>query len=183
MKESQPMLINALESTQAISRQTLIGIYHQHNGELYRFAYRLTSDQDLAEECVSETFSRLIQAIGNGRSPSQNLRAWLFRVAHNWINDHYRKNPYQLDQIDPERQYSTEDNPADLVSRQMEQARVRFALFQLPEDQRQVLELRFIEEWRHEEVAAALNRSVEATRALQYRALAGLKRLLLESEE
>ena len=86
------MLTLPFESAQRLDKQALIGIYEQHSGELYRYAYRLSGDKDLAEECVSETFSRLLKAIRKDRIPSVNLRAWLFRVAHNWINDNSRTN-------------------------------------------------------------------------------------------
>jgi RNA polymerase sigma factor (sigma-70 family) len=50
----------------------------------------------------------------------------------------------------------------------------------LPEEQRQVIELRFMENWSHTEVSHALGKSVEATRALQHRAVETLRRILAE---
>jgi len=49
----------------------------------------------------------------------------------------------------------------------------------LPSEQRRVIELRFLEEWSHEAVAAELGKTVEATRALQHRALTNLRRILM----
>jgi DNA-directed RNA polymerase specialized sigma24 family protein len=46
-----------------------------------------------------------------------------------------------------------------------------------------VIELRFIEEWSHDKVAEILGKTVDATRALQYRALTSLRQLLKEHEE
>jgi RNA polymerase sigma-70 factor (ECF subfamily) len=60
---------------------------------------------------------------------------------------------------------------------------VRSALLRLPAEQQQVIELRFLEDWSHEEVAAQLGKSNEATRALQHRAVDALRRMLLEKEE
>jgi RNA polymerase sigma-70 factor, ECF subfamily len=71
-------------------------------------------------------------------------------------------------------------NPSQLVAGEMERDRVRAALLRLPPDQRQVIELRFVEDWSHDAVAAALGKTVEATRALQHRALTALRRILLE---
>ena len=62
----------------------------------------------------------------------------------------------------------------------MERERVRKAIMQLPFEQQRVIELRFLEELSHEEVAAILGKSVEATRALQYRALSALRQWLTE---
>ena len=49
---------------------TLADIYDTFSPGLYRYAMRLTGDQDLAEECVADTFSRLLQAF----SPEKVLR-------------------------------------------------------------------------------------------------------------
>jgi RNA polymerase sigma factor (sigma-70 family) len=56
-------------------------------------------------------------------------------------------------------------------------------MFRLPAEQQQVVQLRFIEDWSHEEVASLLGKTVEATRALQHRALASLRKILLGQEE
>jgi len=76
----------------------------------------------------------------------------------------------------------SESNPLHLVTRESERERVRSALMQLSSDQRLVIELRFLEDWSHESVAQALCKTVEATRALQHRALAVLRRILLEQD-
>jgi RNA polymerase sigma factor (sigma-70 family) len=57
---------------------------------------------------------------------------------------------------------------------------LREALIELPGDQRAVLLLRFIRDLPHSEVARLLGRSEEATRALQYRALRSMQRILAE---
>jgi DNA-directed RNA polymerase specialized sigma24 family protein len=56
-------------------------------------------------------------------------------------------------------------------------------VFRLPPEQQQVIQLRFIEDWSHEEVAGYLGKTVEATRALQHRGLASLRKMLLGQEE
>lgn len=168
----------ALDRTVSFDRQALVTLYEQYNADIFRYAYRLLGDPTLAEDCVSETFSRLLRAVRDGLGPTENVRAYLYRVAHNWVTDHYRRQPLPHLPLDPELHADVESSPIHQVARQMEAEQVRAALLRLPADQRQVIELRFLEDWSHEEVAAVLGKSVEATRALQYRALAGLKRLL-----
>lgn len=169
-----------LSNTLVFDRQTLVDIYEQHNAELYRYAYRLLGEDALAEDCVSETFSRFLKAVRDGIGPVENVRAYLYRVAHNWVTDHYRRQPLPPLSLDADLHGVVEANPSHVVAGQMEQERVRAALSHLPPDQRQVIELRFVEDWSHEAVAAALGKSVEATRALQHRALITLRRILLE---
>jgi RNA polymerase sigma-70 factor (ECF subfamily) len=169
-----------LSNPMVFDRETMVAIYEQHNAELYRYAYRLLGDDALAEDCVSETFSRFIKAVRDGIGPVENVRAYLYRVAHNWITDHYRRQPLPPLSLDADLHGAIDANPSHLVAGQMERERVRAALLRLPPDQRQVVELRFIEDWSHEAVAAALGKSVEATRALQHRALNALRRILID---
>lgn len=166
-----------------VTKQDLVSIYEQYSPGLYRYAYRLLGDRNQAEEAVSETFSRFLQAIRNGGGPNANIQAYLYRVTHNYITDMYRRQPIAPISLDAE-QYADElSNPVHLVTKEFEQERVRKALLLLAPDQRRVLMLRVLEDWSHEEVAKALGKTVEATRALQYRALSSLRRLLLENEE
>jgi RNA polymerase sigma-70 factor (ECF subfamily) len=73
-----------------------------------------------------------------------------------------------------------EGNPSFLVAQKSDRQWVRAALLRLSPEQRQVIELRFMEDWSHQEVADALGKSVESTRALQYRALESLRQILSE---
>ncbi|MBL7163141.1 MAG: RNA polymerase sigma factor, partial [Anaerolineales bacterium] len=60
---------------------------------------------------------------------------------------------------------------------------LRAALFQLTPEQRQVIVLKYIEDWSNAEIAAALNKSIGAVKALQHRGLAALRRMLFLGEE
>lgn len=178
------MRMEAILSTEAqrIDKQALVRVYEEYSPGLYRYAYRLLGDQDLAEECVSETFSRFLQVIRRGTSPEGNLRAYLYRMAHNWVVDHYRK---QAPQVSLETD-THPDPDSDLEKRvhvRQEMEQLRLALIDLPEEQRMVIELRFMEDWSHDRVADFLGKTVDATRALQHRALVALRQTMLGLEE
>ncbi|HSL86071.1 MAG TPA: sigma-70 family RNA polymerase sigma factor, partial [Bacteroidales bacterium] len=110
------------------------------------------------------------------------LKAYLYRIAHNWIMDHYRKQGPETVEIDSELMESNVDNPEGKMTQAWEQERVRKALLNLPEKQRQVIMLRFYDNWTHAEAASALGKSEEATRALQYRALDALRKMLVPAQ-
>ncbi len=169
-----------LADTQSLDRHALVELYEHHSPGLFRYAYRLLGARDLAEECVAETFSRFLQAIKSGKGPRENIQAYLYRVAHNWITDHYRRKPHLSLDGEVKQQPDEQGNPATLVGVHLERERVRKAMLQLPFEQQRVIELRFLEELPHEEVAVALGKTVEATRALQYRALTSLRQMLSE---
>jgi RNA polymerase sigma-70 factor (ECF subfamily) len=73
-----------------------------------------------------------------------------------------------------------EINPAHAVTKEMERQQVRAAIMRLPADQRQVIVLRFLQELSHDEVASAVGKTIEATRALQHRAVSALRQMLAE---
>lgn len=160
-------------------RQALVEIYEHYSPEIFRYAYRLLDDNDLAEDCVADTFHRLMVAIRSGTN-FENMRAYLYRIAHNWVTDHYRRQPLPTLPLDEDAQSDPEDNPSQLVAQRMDRQRVRAAILRLSPEQREVIELRFMENWSHYDVATALGKSVDATRALQHRAVEALRQILSE---
>lgn len=165
-----------------LDKRDLVEVYERYNLPLFRYAVRLLSDPDLAEECVAETFSRLLQAVKTGGGPRDNMRAYLYRVVHNWITDYYRsKQP--VHSLDLDLPADPIENPSAVVSVNLERERVRQALLRLSPEHRQVVVLRFFEDWPHDEIAALIGKTAEATRALQHRALASLRKMLAEQED
>lgn len=73
--------------------QALGEIYDCYSPAVYRYAVRLLGAPDLAEECVAEVFNRYLNALRRGQGPNDNLRAYLYRIAHNWITDRWRRGP------------------------------------------------------------------------------------------
>jgi RNA polymerase sigma-70 factor (ECF subfamily) len=160
----------------------LESIYDHFSPGLYRYAARLLGDDCLAEDCVSETFSRFLKVLQNGQGPQDHLQAYLYRIAHNWITDSYRRQPPPPLDLDDALRSEDELQPEAQVNTHLEQQQVRLALRALTPDQRQVITLRFIQDWANEDVAAALEKPVGAIKALQHRALLSLKRILLREE-
>jgi RNA polymerase sigma factor (sigma-70 family) len=79
-----------LDTVKTFDKQSLIRIYEQHSSELFRYAYRMLGDSHLAEDCVSETFSRFLRVARENRQSIREVRPYLYRIAHNWITDHFR---------------------------------------------------------------------------------------------
>lgn len=162
-----------------LDKQALVDLYERHSTEIFRYAYRMLDDKALSEDCVADTFLRLLIAVRGGMLP-ENVRAYLFRIAHNWIIDHYRHRPPPPISLEENFHPDSEGNVSQLVAQELDRQRIRSALLRLPPEQRQVIELRFVENWSHTEVAVAVGKTVEATRALQYRAVGALRQLLAE---
>lgn len=170
-----------LQGARRFDEAALGEIYDLYSGKLYAYAMRLLGSQDMAEDCVAETFSRFLLALKNGGGPRQYLQAYLYRVAHNWITDTYRRQPPPPLELKEELN-SGEEAVEQHAEEKFQQERLRRALRLLTEDQRQVIVLRFLEDMENEEVAAALQKEVGAVKALQHRAVASLRRILQPME-
>ncbi len=75
----------------AFEEEALVEVYDAYSPALYAFAMRLLGDENLAEECVAETFFRFLKALHSGAQPICEPKPYLYKVAHNWIHDHYRQ--------------------------------------------------------------------------------------------
>ncbi len=170
-----------LQLARQFDHQALAEIYDHYSPKLYRYAMRLLGDVDLAEDCVADTFSRFLRALKGGGGPKQHLQAYLYRVAHNWVVDHYRRTPPVV--LDDQRKLSEDGDLAQKVETKLESERVRSALRLLTPEQRQVIVLKYLEELSNREVAEIVGKSVGAVKALQHRALASLERLLISVKE
>ena len=176
------MTEDQLEGARRFDQGVLANIYDQYSPGLYRYAMRLLGDPYLAEDCVSDTFSRFLKALKAGKGPKDYLQAYLYRIAHNWITDQYRRQPEPPLMLDEELSSSEEMQVTEQVDERIKQERVRSALRLLTSEQRQVIVLKYLEGWKNEEVAVALQKPVGAVKALQHRALAALRRILVLAE-
>jgi RNA polymerase sigma-70 factor, ECF subfamily len=172
-----------LQRARALEEQALAEIYDRWNAGLYKYSLRLLGQADLAEECVAETFSRFLKALKDAHGPRDCLQAYLYRIAHNWITDFYRGNPDLLVSLEPDLKADNNNEPSRAVYQEMERQDLRAALMKLTADQRQVIMLKFIEDWDNEDIAAALNKPVGAIKSLQHRALNSLRRHFHRQED
>lgn len=171
-----------LRRARRIEEQALAEIYDLYSNELYRYAMRLVGDAQMAEDCVAETFSRFLHTIHRGGGPRKHLRAYLYRIAYNWVTDHYRRKTPDPLPLNPEAPLKDELNLAQQVHTKIEADRVRKILFQLTPEQRQVISLKFLEGWKNEEIALVMDKPVGAVKSLQHRGLAALRRLMMLEE-
>ena len=167
----------------ALDRGALAAIYDEYHQPIYRYIYRQVSDVETARDLTAEVFRRLLQAVQQGKGPDQNLRAWLYRSAHNVVVDHYRRQQHRQHLPLEEQLVNSNDDPVALAEKQLLAEQVTAALWQLTPDQRQVITLKYLEGLSNEETANVVNKPVGAVKSLQHRALAALQRQLVKTKE
>jgi RNA polymerase sigma-70 factor, ECF subfamily len=172
-----------LDGARKYNLSILSEIYDRYSPGIYRYAMRLLGDDCMAEDCVGETFSRFLKSLRAGQGPMDHLQAYLYRIAHNWITDCYRRQPPPPLDLDDAVSAGEYLQPESQVDMRLEQDKVRLALKILTSEQRQVVALRFLEGWENDEVAEALQKPIGAIKALQHRAIMALRKLLLPEEK
>ena len=144
---------------------------------LYRFAIGMGAEPALAEDCASEAFIRLVAALPRLRLESMTaLRAWLVVTCRNYLRDQFRKRGSAAVPLDSYQIAAAEVDPLTRVA-------LSSALASLPDQQREVLVMRFVLGMPTSEVAAASGRGVKAVESLQHRALESLRRSPLLAQE
>jgi RNA polymerase sigma-70 factor (ECF subfamily) len=164
--EDDRLLIEAAQADPA----RFVEVYQRYVDRIYAFVSRRTENRAAAEDITSQVFEQALGAIGRFEWRGLPLSVWLFRIASNAIADHWR-----------ELARTAQEAPPDLPdSRELEDIERRIALYRhvelLPDVQRQVIHMRFVEEKSIREVAAALDRSEGAVKQLQLRALENLRK-------
>jgi RNA polymerase sigma-70 factor (ECF subfamily) len=177
MEINVPLNPDLLQRARLFDPQALAQIYDTFSPGLHRYAMRRLGDQNLAEDCVADTFTRLLQALQAKRGPKNFLQAYLYRMAHNWISDYYRRETTPMEELTEQHQDDQAD-PEEDTNRHQQQNRLRLAMRQLTPDQQQVISLKYLEGWKNDEIARSLNKPVGAVKSLQHRALATLQRAL-----
>lgn len=172
-------LDSLLQRAYCFDEEALAELYDHYSAILYGYAMRQLGDGPLAEECVAETFSRFLTGLRNGQGPQEHLRAYLYRLAHNWITDHYHRQPPPALPREAEAHTAAAVDAHAGPSLQAEQEKMRTTLLLLTAEQRQVIVLRFLEDQSNEEVALALGKPASAVKDLQHRALLALRRILV----
>ncbi len=150
-------------------------LYREHVQAIYRYIYHRLNDVQLAEDLTGDVFTRALKSMSSYQDQGKPFIAWLYRIAHARVVDHYRR----VDRRPQESDIEDEPIPvsADLdqnVVRKQAASALRAAITGLTDEQQQVVILRFIEGHRLETVAEIMGKNPNAIKALQHRALRSL---------
>jgi RNA polymerase sigma-70 factor, ECF subfamily len=153
-------------------------LYDRYFDPLYKYIFFRVSSKAEAEDLTEEVFLKTWEALHVPRAPMINFRAWLYRVAHNIVVDHYRASK----KTDPLHQSSsfreTGESMEKIVEKKQTAEEIARAVAQLEPRFQQVITCRFISGLSHAETAEIMGLNINNLRVLQYRALRKLNSLL-----
>ncbi|MGQ0604546.1 MAG: RNA polymerase sigma factor [Anaerolineales bacterium] len=177
-----PITVSTTEESLLIRRaqyndaEAFAELYRLHAPALFRYFLLWHVERSLAEDLTAEVFVKMIKGLSRFRDQGIPLAAWLFRIAHDRLVDQVRLDarrpttPLSDLTLDPQL------NPEKLVADSLEVEALMRAVGALPEEQKLVIQLRFIEGYSLEVVAQIMHKTVGAVKSLQHRALSNLGR-------
>ena len=159
------------------NEEAIGALYDAHCQAVFRYFKARSGDQQTAEDLTGEVFRRMLTGLPQYRSLNPPFRAWLFRIAHNLLVDHYRRESGHtvIPLKEAENVSADEIDPASVVEQKLTMEDAHRALSDLEPSQRDVLALRFLSELSLKETAFAMGRTEDAIKALQRRGLAALR--------
>jgi RNA polymerase sigma-70 factor (ECF subfamily) len=175
-----------VERAQAGEAEAFGLIYDRYMDTVFRFIYFRVGNRQLAEDLTADTFLRALKRIGSFTWQGRDLGAWLVTIARNLVADHFKSGRYRLevttgDVLDADREdRGPEGSPEAAVVDHITNVTLLAAVKQLNPEQQECIVLRFLQGFSVAETAQAMGKNEGAIKALQYRAVRALARLLPE---
>jgi RNA polymerase sigma-70 factor (ECF subfamily) len=170
---AEDLTLSAVARARTGDPDALRFLYLRYADNVYGYVCSIVRDEHEAEDVTQHIFAKLLTTIDRYEPRQVPFSAWILRVAHNAAIDHVRtRRPVPLEHV-------RSPHTADDTTGRERFADLRLALEALPEEQRDVLVLRFLVGLSPSEVAERLGRSEDAVHGLQHRGRRRLRREML----
>jgi len=158
-------------------------LYNKYFPRVYRYMLVRTGNVGDAEDLTEEVFIRALGALERFEWRQVPFSAWLFRIAHNAIVSHQRRDGARgrLSPLSPSLPVNTQ-GPEEAVEARLALDEVMEATRNLPDAQRRVIALRFGAGLSVAETARALGKTGGNVKVIQHKAIVKLRELLVEKK-
>ena len=164
-------------------------LLNRYKSSVHSYIYYIVRDRDLTEDIFQETFVKAIVTIKQGRyTENGKFKAWIMRIAHNLIIDNFRqeRNENTISNDEVELDLLNDSKLCDgTVEDEMVQnqvfADVRKLVRHLPENQREVLEMRYYKDMSFKEIADATGVSINTALGSMRYAILNMRRMAEEN--
>lgn len=182
-----------IEQYKSGNENALATLIERHQKDLFSFIFYKLMDDDLANDIFQDTFMKIIVTLKEGRYNEEGkFILWAKRIAHNLIIDHYRlkskhikvsetsydNDEYSIFDLIAGKEENVEEK---LVSQQIQQDLMKM-LVCLPENQQEVVKLRFFDGLSFKEIAEQTNTSINTTLGRVRYALINLRKIMEENK-
>jgi RNA polymerase sigma-70 factor (ECF subfamily) len=168
-----------LTAASSLDQNALAKIFDEYAPAIYKYLLRLGVSPQEADQTAGDVFARLLDKFAEGKGPRTNLRSYLFQTAYHLVVDdareRHRSAPLEVaesmqEDTAPVQSLAEDKILLEVLSRTMER--------ELTDEQKNVLVLRFQEEFSLKETAEIVGKNVNAVKALQNRGINKLREAL-----
>ncbi|MDE5422183.1 sigma-70 family RNA polymerase sigma factor [Ancylomarina sp. DW003] len=162
----------------------------RHKDRVYTYIYLIVKNKDLTEDIFQDVFIKVIQSLRAGKyKDNGKFLAWVFRIAHNLIIDHFRQekmnrvysnDDYELDLFNSEK--FSDENCEDVMIQSQIHSEVRNLVDCLPDDQKEVIVLRHYKGLSFKEIADDTDVSINTALGRMRYALINLRKMIEENQ-
>jgi len=165
-----------LEAVASLDQEALSTAFDEYAPAIFKYLLRLGIGSQEADQITGDVFVRLLEKIEEGKGPRKNLRSYLFQTAYHLVVDQSRERK-RITTLDVADTVTQESQPVQamaedkLLLEKLEKIMER----ELTEEQRNVIVLRFQEDFSLKETAEIVGKNVNAVKALQNRGINKLR--------
>lgn len=159
-------------------------LYERYYRQIFLFVYKRTSDEDVCADVVSQVFLKALSSLPKYQYKGVPFSAWLYRIASNEVNQHYRnqkgERTVSIDQTQIDRVLAmVDENPKEDEATRSRFVKVMLESIQeMKPDEVQIIELRFFEQRPFKEISFILGITENNAKVKMYRILERLRKRL-----
>lgn len=171
-------------------RSAISELIERHSQRVRSYIAMMVKDDDIADDIFQETFIKAVKVIDEGRyTDSGKFLSWVLRIAHNRVLDHFRREKHNRTINEKEAGYDmfstiklSEGSVEDSMVMSEMQATIRSLVAALPDEQREVVEMRYYAKLSFQEIADETGVSINTALGRMRYALINLRKMIAEKQ-
>lgn len=181
MKTSQEIIDSLVVRAQKGDIDAFSLLYNELINPVFRFCFFKVNTREIAEDLTSEVFLNVWKKLDTySKTGSLQFSSWVFRIAHNKVIDHFRKNKEQT--LELKEELEIPDTSFEDAQKTLENDFLRkelsFYLTKIPEQQAESIILKYFSELENSEIAQVMGKSETAVRILQSRGIKTIREFM-----
>jgi len=184
-------MLNSVLSDQELIQNYLNGdnasfeiLLTRHKSRVFAFIMSKIKNRDLSEDIFQDTFIKVINSLQKGKYNEEGkFLPWMMRIAHNLVIDHFRKDA-KMRKVRPTDEFDIFDvlddgnkNQEEVMMQTQVHADLKVLIEQLPEDQKEVLKMRYFEDLSFKQISDLTGTSINTALGRMRYALINLRKL------
>lgn len=162
-------------------------LFARHSDTIHAMLLKYTGNSNDVNDLIQEAFMKAYLKIGL-YNPKYDFGAWIYTIARNTFVDFNRTrksnalNPQNLSLESSNTSHISAPTPEDYIINAQQRSQIERYIAMLPEDYRQLFELRFIDEYSYEEIAEKLDMKLGTVKTRIFRVRNMMCRIITEGE-